>query len=71
MAPEIHFGYKYRGDKVDVFSAGVILFEMVAQKPPFVSAKKTDRYYMALCKNPAMFWKIMKVSFPDELKDLI
>jgi serine/threonine protein kinase len=39
MAPEIHLETPYQGKQVDLFSAAMILFIMVAQHPPFSSAQ--------------------------------
>ena len=38
MAPEIHLGRKYKGEQVDVFALGVILFVMFSKHPPFNAA---------------------------------
>lgn len=38
MAPEILLESPYRGAQIDLFSAGMILFIMVAQHPPFACA---------------------------------
>jgi serine/threonine protein kinase len=35
MAPEIHLGKQYEGTLVDVLAAGIILFVMITQRPPF------------------------------------
>mmetsp|Transcript_86305 Transcript_86305/g.118994 ORF Transcript_86305/g.118994 Transcript_86305/m.118994 type:complete len:95 (+) Transcript_86305:417-701(+) len=37
MAPEIHNGEAYRGQEVDLFAAGILLFIMKAGHPPFRS----------------------------------
>ena len=50
MAPEVHEGDRYDGEGVDVFSSGVILFNMYTAAEPFSRAKKTDgvyRYFIA------------------------
>ena len=39
MAPEIYMGQKYKGEAVDLFAAGVILFIMVSQRHPFKIAE--------------------------------
>lgn len=42
MAPEI--GYKkYSGEKVDIFSAGVLLFLFYVGRPPFENTKKDNK----------------------------
>ena len=57
MAPEIHLNQPYKGDQVDLFAAGMILFIMVAQHPPFTSATPNDSYYKCLAaKRPDIFW---------------
>ena len=35
MAPEIHMGKPYEGPSVDILAAGIILFVMLTQRPPF------------------------------------
>lgn len=42
MAPEIHAREPYKGEQVDVFSSGVVLFIMVSGTPPFNEASATD-----------------------------
>ena len=39
MAPEIILGYKYDGEKADIFSLGVLLFFIMNFSPPFPIAK--------------------------------
>jgi len=48
MAPEIHLKQPYKGDQVDLFAAGMILFIMIAQHPPFSSATPKDPYYKCI-----------------------
>ena len=56
-APEIHLGRDYRGKKVDLFAAGVILFMMVTQHQPFEKALPSDPFYRLICgKRPDLFW---------------
>jgi len=38
MAPEMHTGGKYDGEKIDLFATAVILFLMIAGNPPFNTA---------------------------------
>lgn len=45
MAPEIHMNMAYTGEKVDIFAAGIVLFTIVSQRPPFESASRTDPHY--------------------------
>lgn len=59
MAPEILKDQPYIGRQVDLFAAGIILFILVAQHPPFTTAEATrDAYYKCLASNRAdLFWK--------------
>ena len=78
MAPEIHLKQPYKGDQVDLFAAGMILFIMIAQHPPFSSATPKDPYYKCLAANRAdIFWKTHGKSkeggidfFSPEFRDL-
>jgi len=45
MAPEIHLFMPYRGETADIFSAGVILFILVAGYCPFGSATRDNLQY--------------------------
>ena len=77
MAPEIHLRQKYNGQSVDLFSAAIILFIMVAQHPPFVEATNNDIYYKCLAVNRAdLFWMQSSKGkpegfFSEDFKDLI
>lgn len=64
MAPEIHLGQKYSGQKVDLFAAGVLLFIMVAQHPPFKKAVSQDAFYKLFCYNNEKFWEGMAMNKP-------
>ena len=48
MAPEIKEGKTYDGLKVDLFSAGVILFILVRGIFPFKEARKEEFFYQML-----------------------
>ena len=50
----------YRGDQVDLFALGVILFEMAVGYPPFVIADaQKDPYYKLIQMNlPNVFWMV-------------
>jgi len=50
MAPEIREAKIYDGKKVDIFSAGVILFILTQGIFPFQAAKKEDHYYRMIIK---------------------
>lgn len=58
MAPEIHLSQVYKGEVVDIFSAGIILFIMITGHPPFSTATPQDPFYKVLAqKKFEMFWK--------------
>ncbi len=73
-APEIFLRLPYDGIKVDIFSLGVILFNLVTKKLGFIRAYKNDPYYIYIMrKNYKTYWeKISKEigEISDELKDL-
>lgn len=78
MAPEIHKGKKYSGQCVDLFAAGIILFIMIAQRPPFVQATTKDHFYKCIHYNREdMFWQMHITGdededlFSDDLKDIL
>jgi len=48
QAPEIIQGKHYSGEKVDVFSCGVCLFQLVMCRNPFAIASKQDPFYRML-----------------------
>ena len=59
MAPEIILSSPYEGKKVDIFSAGIILFVLVNGLQPFGHASRAkDKYYKMLTSNtPEKFWE--------------
>ena len=58
MAPEILKRLPYRGESVDVFSCGVILFAAYTGNCPFSQATENDAYYKAIIKHKYdAFWK--------------
>lgn len=67
MAPEIHLNQPYNGQQVDIFSAGIILFIMVASHPPFTTAEPKDPFYRCIGANrEEIFWQIHSKNKPDE-----
>ena len=78
MAPEIHMKQPYKGELIDVFSAGVCLFIMVSGTPPFNEARMEEFYYKFICaKKWPVYWKYHTRSkpagdkfFSNEFKDL-
>lgn len=61
MAPELLLQNQYKGEIVDIFACGVILFIMVVGRPPFESASPDDNFYKCIAsKNQSWhrkFWK--------------
>lgn len=54
MAPEILEGKKYKGQVVDLFAIGIILFGMVVGKFPFSAcAESNDELYALIKDNKA------------------
>lgn len=69
MAPEIHLGQKYSGQCVDLFAAGIILFIMVAQTPPFTQATPKDIHFKPIIANRQdLFWKLHYRNKPGGLE---
>lgn len=57
MAPEIVEQKAYKGEKVDIFSAGVILFILVTGNFPFKKAKNDDFLFKFIIKKDwNTFW---------------
>lgn len=66
MAPEIHMRKPYSGESVDLFAAGIILFIMYTQHPPFTCAKPEDPFYKLICANRHdLFWKAHSKNKPE------
>ena len=70
---------KYTGSCVDMFAAGVILFNMVTGLPPFMKASPQDPFYKPIANVRAdLFWKIHDetlhqkgIVLSEDVKDLI
>ena len=75
MAPEVFLGSEYNGQLADLFSCGVILFQMVVGQPPFEKANQQDPRYRLLIRGDfPMFWKqyeTLNRIFTKDFKDLI
>ena len=73
MAPEIKEGKKYDGEKIDMFSTGVILFIIVQGIFPFKEAKKDEFFYNLILKGDMeTYWnKTGGQKLSKEFKDLI
>lgn len=67
MAPEIHEHKPYKGEAIDLFALGIILFIMVAGTPPFTQAKKDETYYRYIYNNRwSDFWKFHCADKPTD-----
>jgi len=77
MAPEISLKSAHNGERIDIFSCGVVLFVLVVGIPPFNSTNpKEDLLYNLIAnQNYDAFWEFfeirLKMNFSDEVKDLI
>ena len=77
MAPEINEKKAYKGESVDLFAAGIILFIMLSGSPPFSKACLQDPYYKLIAqKKFEQFWKAHERFkganfFSQTFKDLI
>ena len=77
MAPEIIEGKDYDGEKADIFSLGVLLFNLLNGIQPFITAKiinfgrKEKQLYKYINKNSDLYWIIMGLTgLPLEFKNL-
>ena len=68
MAPEIFFEEKYDGEKVDIFSTGVLLFFLRKLKVPFASATFVENgsnyenlYYYIKEKDEKKYWEYIGI----------
>lgn len=74
VAPEIIEGKEYLGERVDVFSCGVVLFIMLTGRYPFYCATREDkRYKLLMERNTTEYWKTLegKISISVESRDLL
>jgi serine/threonine protein kinase len=74
MSPEIEEKREHSGEAADIFAAGVVLFIMVVQAPPFEKAAVSDQWYNMLKSNQhERFWKIFDKTgrYSEEFKHLI
>ncbi|MFM7855017.1 MAG: protein kinase domain-containing protein [Flammeovirgaceae bacterium] len=73
-APEIEAEKAYRGNDVDVFALGVILFNLLSGSRPFELAIQFDTCYQKIAVNRYdIFWEYFerKRIYPEDFKDLI
>lgn len=73
MAPEIKEGKSYKGEQVDLFSSGVILFILIKGIFPFKEARKEEFFYNFLYKqNYTEYWqRVQGENLTDECRDLL
>lgn len=73
MAPEIKEGKTYSGEKVDLFSAGVILFILIRGIFPFKEARKEEFFYnMLLNGQYQQYWeKVQGTYLSADCRDLL
>ena len=73
MAPEIKEGKQYNGLKVDLFSAGVILFILIRGIFPFKEARKEEFFYNMLVNEKYQeYWeKVQGTDLSKECRDLL
>ena len=65
MAPELVNGMPYQSIVVDLFAAGVILFNIVTSSRPFTVADSRDELYRHLFDGRAdLFWEIHDQGIP-------
>jgi serine/threonine protein kinase len=62
QAPEIIKGKYYDGEKADIFSLGVLLFNLLNGKSPFKTAEIIDQLYYYINKNSDLYWKNMPLT---------
>jgi 5'-AMP-activated protein kinase, catalytic alpha subunit len=74
MLPEIYKKVKYSSQSADLFAAGVVLFNMLTQYPPFETATPSDYFYKMLWSNSKeAFWKAhcKKFTISDDFKTMV
>ena len=74
VAPEIYLRRAYDGIKADIFSLGVILFNLTSGKIGFFEANRKDEYYRyIITHHHELYWKKVQKQIgeiSDELKTL-
>ena len=75
--PEMWDKFRYKGVESDIFSLGVILFNLMTGKIGFPTSKKSDRYYQLIINNNGnyeSYWNKIKTQiskeFTKEFKEL-
>ena len=72
VSPNILSNQAYNGEKADIFSLGVILFELVSRASPFHDARKEDNYYRLIILGKIhQYWnKFQGFDFSENFKNL-
>ena len=65
IAPEILKFIFYDGKKADIFSLGVILFNLISGENPFREAASSDLLFRTLISSPKSFWKFHSKTKPE------
>ena len=75
--PEMWERNRYKGVESDIFSLGVILFNLVTSKPGFITSQKNDSFYKYIIHNKGnyeSYWKEIRgqisKDFSKEFKEL-
>ena len=74
MAPEMFSGIPFLGDKNDIFACGVVLFNFLTGRYPYIKlATESDPIYKLLKrKDYSKFWNMNKcINLPEDAKKLI
>lgn len=69
MAPEQWVQSKTAGAPADVYALGILLFQMVAGRPPFVADQQKDLMYLHLLEKPPL--ELLEGLAPQATRDLI
>ena len=70
-APEIFLHRPYDGVKVDIFSMGVVLLNLVTCRIGFVQATRLDKYYRCImAKKYNMYWNLVSDMIGNVSEDL-
>ena len=72
IAPEIYRGEEFNGEKVDIFSLGATLFNLVIRGYGFGSSEEEDHLYKLIKKKKyEEYWKLLNLeNISDDLKNL-
>jgi len=73
MSPEVYNHQEYKCTDADLFGAAVVLFILVTQHPPFLTADPGDKYYKKIYDgNWGKFWNFHSdVGLSDSFMDLL